>query len=78
MVFKVGHAKIVTECATVADMRLTTKPTEEYVQVEVCRMPPSYSVIRREKFCGFLLAKIATSYGQNQRLNATHLERAGW
>ena len=78
MVFKVGHAKIVTECATVADMRLTTKPTEEYVQVEVRRMPPSFSVIRREKICGFLLAKIATSYGQNQRLNATHLERAGW
>ena len=78
MVFKVGHVKIVTENATVANIRLTTKPTEEYVQVEVRRMPPSFSVIRQEKFSGFLLAKVARSYGQNQRLNATHLEPAGW
>ena len=77
-VFRVGHVKIVPENATVAKMRLTTKPTEECVQVEVYRMPPSFSVICQGKFCGFLLAKIATSYGQNQRLNATHLERAGW
>ena len=78
VVFTVGHVKIVTENATVANIRLTTKPAEEYVQVEVRRMPPSFSVIRRAKFGGFLLAKIATSYRQNQRLTATHLERAGW
>ena len=78
MVFTVGHVKIVPENATVAKIRLTTKPTEECVQVEVCRMPPSFYVIRRGKFGGFLLAKIAISYGQNQRLTATHLEAAGW